>query len=397
MAKQAQSGLYRLLLVTMGLIAYGSLFPWRFDFGSPSPLLANWPQSINPFVVRDVIVNLAIYVPLGLFGFLILRERLGKAQAMLATISVGVALSTAIEVIQIFVPGRYSSAFDIVCNGLGTAAGVALAGLFTQTLRQVLAGITEASLLHPSRSLLLVYVWVGAQLYPFFPTLSVGVVRWKWGAVVADPALHGGAVLLAFGEWLAAARLLESILGPRFTRLALPMLVAIVPGKLLIAGRSLTLSELAGAGAAVVLWVLVLHRVRWRTAVALMALAAGITVKGLAPFVFAGPAGAFSWVPFGGVLGAGWTAALLILLQKTFWYGALLIGLRELGVGARGAIAGVAAGLAAIEIAQLYLHGHFAEITDPLMAVMLGMVLLGKGSLTSDPSHHGSSSVSQYK
>ena len=100
-----------------------------------------------------------------------------------------------------------------------------------------------------------------------------------------------------------------------------------------------------------------------------------LIVRGLVPYHWSRIANPFSWVPFGGFLRAEWDFGLLTLLQKSFWYGSAVWLLRAAGWRlARAAIA-VAVLLGVIEVIQIHLPGRVAEITDPVLALILAMTL----------------------
>jgi len=74
---------YRLLLLVIALIVYGSLYPWHLDFdrSGANPLwvvLHAWPHGIDRFVLRDAAINLALYFPLGMAAFLAAARRHGR-------------------------------------------------------------------------------------------------------------------------------------------------------------------------------------------------------------------------------------------------------------------------------------------------------------------------------
>lgn len=83
-------------------------------------------QSISFF---DLTVNLLGFLP---FGFLVqlrllMSGRLAAKNHSILTVAVGFAVSLAIELTQVWLPGRDSSALDLIANAGGTAIGAFLA------------------------------------------------------------------------------------------------------------------------------------------------------------------------------------------------------------------------------------------------------------------------------
>lgn len=73
---------------------------------------------------RDVVVNFVGFAPLGFFAAAVARRRrLGPGAAIAAAATLGFALSLGIELTQVELPARVSSATDLVNNLLGTAFG----------------------------------------------------------------------------------------------------------------------------------------------------------------------------------------------------------------------------------------------------------------------------------
>jgi hypothetical protein len=110
----------------------------------------------------------------------------------------------------------------------------------------------------------------------------------------------------------------------------------------------------------------------------LAVLAVVLLVVGLMPFRFLAVPHTFYWVPFSDILEGDWQTSLLTLLRKSYWYGALIVLAREAGAGVRGSLVAVAAGLAVIELAQVFLPGRISSTTDPALAMLLGFVLLAR-------------------
>jgi VanZ family protein len=114
------------------LISILTLYPfdWSFAGEQYAYLLAWHPKEKT----RDVISNLLLFLPVGFFGFFALRERLGLMAVAVATVSIGLSLSSVIEILQAFDRTRDSSLNDILHNGIGTGFGVLVAYAFKPVL-----------------------------------------------------------------------------------------------------------------------------------------------------------------------------------------------------------------------------------------------------------------------
>lgn len=116
-----------MFLVYTGLVVYASLYPfegWRgVGVSSFAYLTAAWPRYITAF---DVVANVAGYVPYGFLAIAALRPRvLGAAAFVLAVASAG-ALSLLLEAGQTYLPARFASNLDLLCNVIGAGLGAAL-------------------------------------------------------------------------------------------------------------------------------------------------------------------------------------------------------------------------------------------------------------------------------
>jgi len=133
----------RLLVIAAAFIVYGSLFPWHFDWdrapqGPLDIVLHSWPDRIDRYLFRDIVLNVVLYMPLGLAAYLSIIRR-SRALAFSASVFCGFALSTAMETLQVYVPGRQPSLLDITTNTIGTAAGALAAVLFLPAIEAMLA------------------------------------------------------------------------------------------------------------------------------------------------------------------------------------------------------------------------------------------------------------------
>ena len=369
----------RLLFVLIALILYGSLYPFEFRCdrlpGDPWALMMRaWP-AVNRYLLRDTVINVLLYVPLGAAAYLTAARRLGKAASLGLALLLGTALSCGIEFAQIFDRLRTASAFDILCNSLGTAAGATLAFAYADPIRRALSGRRRQLQAAPDAMLLLL-LFAGAQLYPLFPQLSTYALAAKLRSLL-HPGITLTGLLGAAAEWLCAALALEAVLGPGHIRRNFALLLLVLPVRLLLAGPAAGWVDLLGAGAAAGLWMLLpaASPGRYRAAAAIVL--GCMVLRGLAPYHFAPRAASFNWMPFAVTLGANWQTAAPILLRKIFQYGAAVWLLRRGGMRYIPAGFVAACALAAVEAAQLWLPGRSPEITDPLLALLMAWLLLG--------------------
>ena len=364
----------RLLLVIAAFIVYGSLYPFRFDFGrtDASPLvilLHAWPARIDRFAWRDAGVNILLYFPLGLTAVLALMRRWPHAIAALATVVLAVGLSASMEMLQIFDSSRTCSLMDVACNFAGTLGGVGAALVF----RQEIHGITRR---HrgdrgAGGALMLACCWAGYQLYPFIPLLSRGRLRANVAQFLTTP-VSLVEVCAGAAEWFAFALVLRAVAG----RLKAPRLLAAMfclPLRLLIMDRALAPAEVLGAALAMLIWTYPADGSRVRAGAGM--LAAAIVLRELSPFAFTAQARAMSWIPFAATLDAERLSAALVVFRKAFEYGTLVWLLRASGLRYWSAGVWVGAALLLLETAQRYLPTRQPEITDAVIAGMLACSL----------------------
>ena len=366
--------MYRLLLLVVALIVYGSLYPWHFDFdrSGANPLwvlLDAWPRGIDRFVLRDAAINLLLYFPLGMAAFLAVVRRHGRLVALDAALLIALGLSASMEMLQIYDPGRTCSLFDVCCNVSGAAAGAIAALVFQPRLANL---ARRKPLRQGPAALLLAACWASYQLYPFFPLLSRTRLRASLRLLAGTASFSVVDVWANAAAWLAVALVLEALFGRMRPRWLLAAMVCL-PLRLFIAERSLTIGETLGAALALLLWSLLPRRIRLPAGVCL--LASAIVLRELSPFHFSPTPQPFSWIPFAATFDSERQSAIVILLRKAFEYGALVWLLRAWGISYARATVAVAGLLAVLEAIQRYLPGRTPEITDSVLTLLMALVL----------------------
>jgi VanZ family protein len=359
----------RILLIVILLIVYGSLYPFHFHpaQSAASPLwmlFHSWPPVVDRSVLVDIVLNVFIYLPVGLFGSL----SLGKRRSIL----LAAALSACMEVLQLFDYSRMCSTLDLVSNISGAVFGVSLAHVYGKNVTRLLAESPVRASLRPSPALLLLCCWIGYQSFPLIPNLRLTPFWAKVGVLLHPASFSLVQMMVSTFEWLAVARLLEEIrLGSR----TLSLLMLLVPARILIAGRTFTWPELAGAACAWLLWNGWLMGYEKRPRLLAWLAAAVLLLRGLAPYHWQSAPHAFSWAPFSGFFEADKNSSVTMFFDKSFLYGTVVWFFCRDGYSPLAAGLGVASLLGIIELLQTHLPGRTPEITDPAYTLILAVVL----------------------
>lgn len=366
-----------LVFATVTLILYGSLFPFRFfalgeiGFGGLLDSLRFQPTSRG-----DLAANLLLYMPFGLCLVLAWPAHWRRLTALAWTLIVGTLLSLAVELLQVYASSRVSSLADVLVNAIGTLAGGLIAIVYLElgtTLRipGAAAGRPEPV---PLGVLLL---WLAFRLAPFVPTIDWHKYEDAVKPLFLEPEFAALDTFRYLVGWLVVGYTVRQLWRREYALLALFVIVAIVlVGRIVVVGKVLVAPELLALVLCLPLAALfVAIPDRQRTTLLVVLLAAIIVLQGLKPFEFMPQAQQFSWVPFRSSLSESLEVNYSVLLEKCFWYFSLVWLLTRRGLGVAGAAFATTALLGAIEVVQLWLPGRSAEITDPLLAIIAGVLL----------------------
>ncbi len=372
-----------LLIAVVALIVYGSLYPFNFkadaiDGGLFEALeKLSWARAGK----SDRIANVLLYLPFGFCAFLWLNHRVGKRASLLVATLMGAVLSLMIEVAQVYVSARVPSLKDLALNTLGASLGAA-GGLLWRAVARLMHLPTREEL--PTRdpgAALVVGMWLIFRSAPFLPQWDLGKLKAALRPLF-EPHWDAVAVVIYLICWLVVNQALASLVR-RSRRLEALLLViaAVLAARLVVANQSFVADELLALLLLLPLLV-VMHRMTptVRNALLIIGLAAVLVIEGLAPFDFAGEAKRFDLWPFlvwfdlnpSAVLDSvDWTA----MLGRLFMFTALLWLLREAEVPINITIGLVTIGVLSLEIAQLWLPNQSGSITDPALALAMGLVM----------------------
>lgn len=377
-----------LVLAYGALVVYGSLFPltdWQAPAGARLGFLL--PPYAGRLILTDLLLNLLVYMPLGLLLALRLRPVLGFGLALLAATLLGGLLSLAMEALQMSLPGRVSSILDLATNAAGTLLGALLAAFLG---RGALLGRRPAAWrqawLQPDRcaelALLAAGLWSLSQLSPLAPSLDIGNLRQGLaplaqvlsGAVAFQLAAALTYALYLSGLGLLALRVVRP--GRPALLLFLGFVTLVLLLKVPVVGRQLSLEALAGLGGAILLlpWLRRLPAAP-ATLAGISLLAGGYLLASLTP---ASGAGAlhypFNWIPFKGhLLNIMGLANILAGLWPYVAAGTLLrlaLPAHHYRAAALGGGLLVLALTFGVEWLQQSLPGRYADLTDVLLALV---------------------------
>lgn len=103
------------------------------SFVPPHRTVLKWDPKFDHGGISDIVLNFVGFIPFGFLVFSLISERKSVTSAMVLSIAAGVAVSAAIELTQVYMPGRDSSAVDLLFNSVGTAAGAVMGWLFVRS------------------------------------------------------------------------------------------------------------------------------------------------------------------------------------------------------------------------------------------------------------------------
>jgi VanZ family protein len=360
----------------VALILYGSLFPFGFDASlARDPLALITGLHFAGTSRGDVVANLLLYLPLGLVLMIAWPGSWGRFKGLCWAVLLGSLLSLGVELMQEFSPSRVSSLTDLALNATGTAAGALVAIVYLalgSTIRVPGTGVGRPDPVPLS----LLALWLAFRLAPFVPTIDLQKYKDAIKPLL-DPQLSVPDVLRYVAGWLVAGYTVRRIWRREYSLHATALIVvAVLVGRIVIVSKALSPDEILALLVCIpCTGVLVVLPDRRRVLLLALMLVAVITLAGLKPYELLAQPNRFSWVPFMSSLSDNLEVNSAVLLEKCFWYFALIWLLVRRGAGVAMATFATALLLGLIEVVQLWIPGRSAEITDPLLALSGGILL----------------------
>jgi VanZ family protein len=237
-----------LALAYLLTIVYASLQPFR-NWRMPAAdvygfLAAPWPRYIT---LRDVLINIAAYIPLGFMLALGLRRWLRPVAAVTAGALLAVSVSIAMESVQMFLPARIASNLDVLTNGAGGLIGALAAPLFlpSRALGARVAALRDRVFAPGTLTdvgIVVALLWIATHLNPWTQVFGTGHLRETFDLPVVfmhtPSRLLSAEAAVVFFNVLGIGLLLSALLRVEIRRAAVIglMIAAALALKMLFAG-----------------------------------------------------------------------------------------------------------------------------------------------------------------
>lgn len=297
-------------------IVYASLSPF---VGWQEQGLEFWAVLVSPlgltYSTFDALSNLLAYFPFGLLLALTYRAHFGRKPSVLWATLTALALSVAMEYLQMYLPMRTSSNADILANGIGALGGALLAVSVVQRAWFVRVTQWRIGLFRQGPGvdfgLALATLWMFAQINPSLPMLGNVFITEPayrmFAAVPEEPFNLWESLAVALNLLMLGALLLTLLRERRHVMVGLALVLGVVALAKFIAAALLLKS-----------WALLL----WLNGEAMLGIVVGVLlIAGTASLprsrlVWAAALGALSYVVLANwVLDSGTPSAAMRLYQ----------------------------------------------------------------------------------
>ncbi len=364
-------------------IIYGSLFP--FTFISGDRVSERWDilyNSFSPFTsLGDILGNIVLFIPFGFFGAKSLWIKGGGNKIYFKILAYGFFLALILQLIQVYIPSRSPAIADVYWNMAGIILGLGFARFLKEYFPDF--RLTDTA----SVPVILSFLWLLSLFFPFVPTLDFQEIKNGLKPLILDPYFQGDVFLIGLTGWLLFAHFTRDVFRhsplhrfrlPIFALLSLPM-------RLLILGNNIDLSDAIAILGAIIVWPVLARSNLNKTKTFAVLITLTIFLNGVWSPHFIWHGLNFSWVPFSGFLEGSIFLNAKALFLKTFLYGSLVYLLKRAWshIRVRGFMA--FSFILVIEVIQVFMASHTAEITDPLIILLISYIITKRKNASARP------------
>ncbi|WP_315788845.1 VanZ family protein [Fischerella sp. JS2] len=138
---------YGLVAISVLVVLLATLYPYNFSFPDSFSLEEIVNSFSNTSSFQDTVNNILLFLPLGFFCTSLLQKYRAKlGLEILIVILASASLSTIVEILQVFVPGRRPTPEDIINNSIGGFVGwLCFNWLLSRSFAYILARIENNS------------------------------------------------------------------------------------------------------------------------------------------------------------------------------------------------------------------------------------------------------------
>ena len=361
--------LKNITLVMIFLIIYGSLYPFDFQFQSISDeeLNAFFNTWLSITHKGDIVANILIFIPLGFTGAYYFSDSVPRIKAFSIILLLSILLGFGLQVLQLYLPSREANLFDGVLNIIGTGLGLLAAKTINISINHKIKTFPL------SLPLVLVFSWFFYRLLPFVPSLDWKEIKISLKPLLLHPQLSFVGFWHDMVAWAIVLFFIERIFSSVHSQRNMVLLIlSCFILEILIVNNSISLSNILGAGAGYGIWLLLRKSghppISWFL---ISLLSIYFVIYSFVPFEWSDGNNSFSWIPFSGFLSDSMYHNTLAFIEKFFFYGSLVWLMLNLDFRTRHVGILLATFLLLLEIAQIFIGQHSAEITDPLLILVL--------------------------
>lgn len=363
------------------LIVYGSLYPFKFAFYPPSPDQIAPLLHFNIFEtgISDLVSNIVLFIPYGLFFLTVVRFSDKRHQLLYCVVS-AFLFGYVIQVGQLWASGRLPWGGDAVLNTIGAIIGMAVGRVLNIEKRR-------ASVEKNPVDTVFLFLGVGfiiIKLAPFAPSIDIEVLKNNIKALLLSPEFDWYWMYEHAVSWLVGLYFLSCGLSRADTpsraghafmsaRSVSFLVVGVLAIKCIIISSSINLSQVAGAGVALFIWLVA----RKKLTVSLLSvlLLVAIVANGFYPFELRNTPHSFNWIPFTGSLNGNLLLNIVAVSKKLLFY-AGAVWLLTMAINKFWMSAIIVAVLVLIsEIGQVYVSSSVAESTDAFLVLLAAFII----------------------
>ena len=351
-------------------IIYGSVFPFGFEPGrwtgaALQAFFATWHRFGS---LGDILGNVALFLPFGFFGEALCTGRPNIKAARIRLILGGFILATGLQFLQIIIPQRVPEMTDILWNMLGIFLGLLIFHMGRKHIPEV---HLEAKKVMPASLLLLFSIFLFA---PFVPTIDLQEIKNSLKPVFFASGIETDYFLLYFAAWLLFAWLAQRVFDGRVLKNhSLPLVFFLsLLARVFITRNYLSLDEILAGPLAILVWYIGVGRMAKPEKLLASLVVGSLLYKDLTPLDYGLSAGrGFMAIPFVGFLAGDLLSNLATLSSRLFMYGALVMLMRDMRYSYRKCAVLLLLLTGGSEFLQVFNPHHFAEITNPLIALLM--------------------------